>query len=73
LKTIVYIVQILALAAPGAALMELGYASPQFTAADQFGATAEMAASENAELTTTPSNAVADDWGMPLFMPGHGG
>lgn len=51
MKIMVYIFSLLALAAPGAALLELGYASSQFTATDLPLPSAEMAGSENTELS----------------------
>ena len=46
MKIMIYIVHLLALAAPGAALVELGYASSQFAATDLL-VSAEMTGSEN--------------------------
>jgi hypothetical protein len=73
MKIILHIVLILALAAPGLALVGRGYVSSQLTAADQLQSATEVVGADNTELSAAPNDAVIDDWGMPHFIPGHAG
>jgi hypothetical protein len=70
MKIILHIVLILALAAPGATLVARGYESSQLT--DQLQSPTDVVV-DNTELGAVPNGAVIDDWGMPLFIPGHAG
>lgn len=75
MKTIVLdIVVVLALAAPGAALVLHAYnSSPQIAWDDQPQAPTRVAGAASEELAPAPGYSAIDDWGVPLFVPGHAG